>query len=132
MNKPIAENKKARFDYNITETLEAGIVLLGSEVKSLRMGKASIKEAYASSEKGYKNLTKLSSLSYLKNKSTTDPSCNLQDILENSEGLILLTGNYTNFFGKLFYKNKLNIIEKILNSLKDNFKDRLYLSLIHI
>ena len=52
MNKLIAENKKARFDYNITETLEAGIVLLGSEVKSLRMGKASIKEAYASSEKG--------------------------------------------------------------------------------
>ena len=47
MNKPIAENKKARFDYNITETLEAGIVLLGSEVKSLRLGKASIREAYA-------------------------------------------------------------------------------------
>ena len=39
MNKPIAENKKARFDYNITETLEAGIVLLGSEVKSLRLEK---------------------------------------------------------------------------------------------
>ena len=52
MNKKIAENKKARFDYNITETLEAGIVLLGSEVKSLRLGKASIKESYASEEKG--------------------------------------------------------------------------------
>ena len=52
MNKPIAENKKARFDYNITETLEAGIVLLGSEVKSLRLGKASIRESYASQEDG--------------------------------------------------------------------------------
>ena len=52
MNKPIAENKKARFDYNITETLEAGIVLLGSEVKSLRLGKASIREYYASQEDG--------------------------------------------------------------------------------
>ena len=52
MNKTIAENKKARFDYNITETLEAGIVLLGSEVKSLRLGKASIREAYASQEDG--------------------------------------------------------------------------------
>ncbi len=50
MNRPIAENKKARFDYNITETLEAGVVLLGSEVKSLRLGKASIREAYASQE----------------------------------------------------------------------------------
>tara|TARA_B100002051_G_scaffold266091_1_gene292814 strand:- start:256 stop:705 length:450 start_codon:yes stop_codon:yes gene_type:complete len=52
MNNKISENRKARFDYNIIDTLEAGIVLLGSEVKSLRMGKASIKEAYASSEKG--------------------------------------------------------------------------------
>ena len=52
MNKKIAENRKAKFDYNITETLESGIVLLGSEVKSLRMGKASIKESYASEENG--------------------------------------------------------------------------------
>ena len=90
------------------------------------IGKVSL---YATSEEGYKNLTKLSSSSYLKNKSTTGPSCNLQDLLENSEGLILLTGNYTNFFGKLFYKNKLNIFEKILNSLKDSFKDRLYIEI---
>ena len=52
MNKNISENRRARFDFNITETLEAGITLLGSEVKSLRMGKASIKESYASEENG--------------------------------------------------------------------------------
>jgi len=45
MTNKIAENRKARFDFNIIDTLEAGIVLLGSEVKSLRSGKASIKEA---------------------------------------------------------------------------------------
>ena len=44
MTNKIAENRKARFDFNIIDTLEAGIVLLGSEVKSLRSGKASIKE----------------------------------------------------------------------------------------
>ena len=43
----IARNKKARFDYEIIETFEAGIVLKGSEVKSLRQKKASIQEAYA-------------------------------------------------------------------------------------
>jgi SsrA-binding protein len=43
----IARNKKARFDYEIIETFEAGIVLTGSEVKSLRQKKASIQEAYA-------------------------------------------------------------------------------------
>lgn len=43
----IARNKRARHDYEILDTWEAGIVLTGTEVKSLRGGKASIKEAYA-------------------------------------------------------------------------------------
>ncbi len=84
---------------------------------------------YATSEKGYKNLTKLSSTSYLKNNLLKDPSCNLKDLIENNEDLILLTGNFTNFFGKLFSKNKLKDLEQILNSLKNNFKDRLYLEI---
>lgn len=49
---PIAENRRARYDYEITDTLEAGIVLTGTEVKSLRTGKAQITEAYASPERG--------------------------------------------------------------------------------
>ena len=84
---------------------------------------------YATSEKGYKNLTKLSSLSYLKNKVMADPSCNLKDLTENSEGLIMLTGNYLNFFGQLFFKNKFKDFDQILNSLKNSFKDRLYLEI---
>ena len=84
---------------------------------------------YATSEKGYKNLTKLSSLSYLKNNMMTDPSCDLKDLTDNNEDLILLTGNYTNFFGKLFSKNKLKDFEQILNSFKNIFKDRLYLEI---
>ena len=43
----IAINRRARFDYQIDETIEAGIVLRGTEVKSLRAGKASIAEAFA-------------------------------------------------------------------------------------
>ena len=42
----IARNKRARHDYHITDTWEAGIVLTGSEVKSLRNGKANISDAY--------------------------------------------------------------------------------------
>ena len=53
----------------------------------------------------------------------------MQDILDNNEGLILLTGGFTNFFGKIFNKNKLKDIEKILNSIKNNFKDRLYIEI---
>lgn len=50
--KLIAENRRARFDYFIEDTLEAGIQLLGTEVKSLRNGRANIAESYASAEKG--------------------------------------------------------------------------------
>ena len=50
--KVVASNRRARFDYEILDTYEAGIVLLGSEVKSLREGKASINEAYASERHG--------------------------------------------------------------------------------
>jgi DNA polymerase III subunit alpha len=84
---------------------------------------------YATSELGYKNLTKLSSLSYLKSKETEEPSCSINDLISNNEDLILLTGNYYNFFGKLFYANKIKDFEKIATSLKSNFKDRLYLEI---
>ena len=45
--KTIARNRRARFDYHIIETWEAGIVLTGTEVKALRAGKANISDAYA-------------------------------------------------------------------------------------
>jgi SsrA-binding protein len=51
-SKLIAENRRARFDYAIESDLEAGIVLQGSEVKSLRQGGANIAESYASVEGG--------------------------------------------------------------------------------
>jgi SsrA-binding protein len=50
--KVVAENRRARFDYEIIDTVEAGIQLLGTEVKSLREGKATIAESYASVEDG--------------------------------------------------------------------------------
>ncbi len=50
--KVVADNRKARFNYEIGETFEAGIVLTGSEVKSLRAGKATIAEAYADARGG--------------------------------------------------------------------------------
>jgi len=51
-SKLIAENRRARFDYAIESDLEAGIMLFGSEVKSLRVGGSNIAESYASVEGG--------------------------------------------------------------------------------
>ena len=50
--KVIADNRKAKYLFTIEENFEAGIVLLGSEVKSLRLNKANIAESYASEEEG--------------------------------------------------------------------------------
>ncbi|HVP84670.1 MAG TPA: SsrA-binding protein SmpB [Rhizomicrobium sp.] len=50
--KVVADNRKARFSYAIDDTLEAGIMLTGSEVKALRSGKATIAESYAHAKDG--------------------------------------------------------------------------------
>ena len=50
--KLIAENRKARFDYFIIDKMEAGLVLKGTEVKSLRQGRANLKDAYARIKNG--------------------------------------------------------------------------------
>jgi SsrA-binding protein len=51
-NRTVAENRKARFSYEVVDTFEAGLVLTGTEVKSLREGHANIQESYASVEGG--------------------------------------------------------------------------------
>jgi SsrA-binding protein len=50
--KVVADNRRARFHYEIGETFEAGIALTGSEVKSLRLGRATIAESYADARDG--------------------------------------------------------------------------------
>lgn len=51
-NRTLAENRKARHDYFIEEVYEAGIELIGTEVKSIRMGKVNLKESYAEIKDG--------------------------------------------------------------------------------
>jgi SsrA-binding protein len=51
-HKTVAENRRARFDYHIDEVFEAGIALVGTEVKSLRFGEGSIAESYADIRNG--------------------------------------------------------------------------------
>ena len=53
-------------------------------------------------------------------------ACKIDDLISNNEDLILLTGNYYNFFGKLFYANKIKDFEKIIKSLNSNFEERIY------
>lgn len=50
--KLIAENRKARYDYHIDDTIEVGIMLVGTEVKALRAGRIDLKDAFAQVERG--------------------------------------------------------------------------------
>jgi len=103
--------------------------IIGTQINLLsdnQIGKITL---YATSEEGYKNLTKLSSKSYLNNKNSHDPYCEIEDLILNNKDLILLTGSYKNFFGKLFYANKLKLIEKLIEKLKSSFNNRLYIEI---
>ena len=69
----IARNRKARHDYQIRDTIEAGIELKGSEVKSLRAGKVTLTDAYASVEGGQVILKKLHISPYKMAQDELDP-----------------------------------------------------------
>ena len=84
---------------------------------------------YAKTEEGYKNLTKLSSLSYLKTKETEEPFCEIKDLILNNRDLILLTGNHRDLFGKLFHSNKTKQLNQILLELKKCFENRIYIEI---
>ncbi len=84
---------------------------------------------YAKTEDGYKNLTKLSSLSYLKSNQDEEPACSLTDLVKNSKDLILLTGSYRDFFGKLLHFNKIKNFNETIDLLKKHFTNRIYIEI---
>ena len=84
---------------------------------------------FAKTLEGYKNLIKLSSKSYLEIKEDQDPHCELKDIEKNFNGLILLTGSFDGFFGKLFSKNLIDEISLIIKKIKNIYKDNLYIEI---
>ena len=79
---------------------------------------------FSKTKEGYKNLTKLSSESYLESKATSEPFCNLENLYKNSEGLVVLSGTVYDFFGKLFKLNKLDLIKNLLKKLNKIFQNK--------
>lgn len=89
----IALNRKARFNYQILETLEAGMALLGSEVKSLRQGKASIGEAYVGDKDGVLCLLNANIPEYDQSRTKHDP--------KRARPLLLKTKQAKEMMGKI-------------------------------
>ncbi len=92
--KVITENRKARHDYFIEETYETGIVLTGTEVKSLRAGKANLKDSYAQVENGEMFLFNMHISPYEQgNRYNVDPV--------RARKLLLHKGEISRLFGKV-------------------------------
>ncbi len=84
---------------------------------------------FAKTKEGYKNLTKLSSISYLESEATSDPYCKLEHLFKNSEGLVVLSGTIYDLFGKLFKLNKLDLIKKLLKDINSSFQNNFYIEI---
>lgn len=90
--KVAAENRKARFDYNIIEVYKAGLVLTGNEVKSLRQGKINLADSFARAEKGELWLYNVHISPYSSaDQNKIDPLRRRKVLLEKRE-LVKLTG----------------------------------------
>ena len=91
-NRMIANNKKAYHDYFIEDKYEAGISLAGTEVKSLRMGKCSIKEAFVTIEKGEVFITGMHISPYEKGNLFNKDPLRVRKLLLHKAEIMKLTG----------------------------------------
>jgi len=83
----------------------------------------------AKNNDGYRNIIKLSSKSYLENENLNYPHCNLEDLLKNSTGIIVLSGSIKCLAGKLFNRGLLDEVENIYKTLSENFNDNFYIEI---
>ena len=81
----VAVNRRARYDYELLETFDAGIVLIGSEIKSLREGKASIAEGYARLRDGELWLYNVHVAHYPPARESHDPTRSRKLLLHKNE-----------------------------------------------
>ena len=93
--KVVATNRKARFDYHIEDTYEAGIVLTGTEVKSLRSGRASLVDAYATIDGGEAWLESVHIPEYNEGKWTNHPPRRKRKLLLHKEQIEKLAHRVT-------------------------------------
>lgn len=114
--KIIATNKKAYHDYFIEDTYEAGIVLVGSEVKSVRMGQVNLKDSYCTVRNGELNIINMHISPYDKGSFFNEDSRRTRKLLMHKQEIDKLRGKveikgYTIVPTKVYFKQGLAKIE---------------------
>src|SRR3989338_7111507 len=110
MSQPVATNRQARFNYFITDTFEAGIVLSGSEVKSIREGKVNLNDAYVKIFNGAAQVVgmHISPYSHIENIRAVDPTQTRKLLLHQSEieklAILISRKGYTCLPLSLYFK----------------------------
>ncbi|WP_281172342.1 SsrA-binding protein SmpB [Halonatronum saccharophilum] len=128
-NRVIARNRKARHEYNIEETYEAGIVLQGTEVKSIRAGRINVKDSFAIIEDGEVFLYNLHISPYKQgNRFNHDPE-RVRKLLLNKREIRKLIGKtkekgYTLIPLKFYFKRQLIKVELALAKGKNLYDKR--------
>ena len=103
--------------------------LIGTQINFRFEDTTGLLPMIALNEKGYKRIIELSSRSYLENDALSDPHLDIKELLEDTEGVIILSGTIGGLFGKLFKKGRLDEISKLYKNLSLKFNDRFYLEI---
>ena len=103
--------------------------IIGTQILINFKGEVGLLPLIAKSESGYKRIIELSSKSYLNNEKNIDPQCSFNDLLEESNEIILLSGSINGLIGKLFNKGKFSEIEEIYKTTKKIYKDNFYIEI---
>ncbi|HOV13413.1 MAG TPA: SsrA-binding protein SmpB [Spirochaetota bacterium] len=133
--KVVTSNKKIHFEYEILDTIEAGIVLLGTEVKSIRFGKGSISEGYVIEESGELFIKNMNIPQYDKGNINNHEPLRVRKLLLNKKEIIKLSKQIkekgiTIVPAKLYFKNSTIKLElaickgKKLYDKRETIKDR--------
>jgi len=103
--------------------------IIGTQILFNFNGEIGLLPLIAKSESGYRKIVELSSKSYLENNGTTDPHCKFENLLENTDGVVIFTGSINGLIGKLFNKGKFSEIEEIYKIIKKNYRDNFYIEI---
>ena len=103
--------------------------IIGTQVNFKYKEIAGLISLIALNENGYKKLIEISSKSYLKSEDDNEAVCNIEDLFEKKEGLVVFSGSIHGLIGKLFNSGKYDYIEEIYQKLSLTYKENFYLEI---
>ena len=95
--------------------------LIGTQINFKYNDEIGIIPLIAKDRYGYETILRLSSNSYLENKDKELPYCNIEHLIENPDGIIVLSGSLNSLSGNLFTKNKLNELKELYSLINKSF-----------